>query len=198
MPSCTWQAQTDKQEVFLTFDDGPIPNVTEWVLDVLDDYETKATFFCVGDNIAKHPKIFEKVFEKGHAIGNHTYNHLKGWKTENEAYYANIQKWEETVAALGITLNNKPVFRPPYGQITYSQARHLRSQYEIVMWSIITGDFSKTLNKENCLRKSVQMTEAGSVIVFHDSLKSEENIRYILPRYLEQVQEKGLVFSRMT
>ena len=197
MPACTWQSKTENKEIFLTFDDGPIPIVTEWVLDVLDEYDAKATFFCVGDNIAKHPTLFEKVFERGHAIGNHTYNHLKGWKTENEAYYANIQKWEDTITALGFKLNNKPLFRPPYGQISYAQSRHLRKYYEIVMWSIITGDFDKTLNKENCLRKSVQMSESGSVIVFHDSLKSEENIRYILPKYLEQVKDKGLSFSRM-
>lgn len=197
MPSCTWQVNTSKKELFLTFDDGPIPGITEWVLDVLNQYNVKATFFCVGDNIAKHPTIFRKVVENGHSVGNHTFNHLKGWKTNNEQYYQNIQKWEETVFNSGLRLSNKPLFRPPYGQISFVQAKYLRKSYEIVMWSIITGDFDKTLDAENCLVKSLKMSENGTVIVFHDSVKSEQNIKTILPRYIENALKMGFSFSRM-
>lgn len=197
MPACTWQVKTDKKELFLTFDDGPIPHVTEWVLDVLNQYNIKATFFCVGDNVAKHPDIFKKVVANGHSIGNHTFNHLKGWQTENKVYYQNIQKWEDTVSDLGIQLNNKPLFRPPYGRISFSQARFLKQHYEIVMWSIITGDFDKTLDAENCLTKSLKMSDNGTIIVFHDSVKSEQNIKTILPRYIENALKAGFTFSRM-
>jgi len=197
MPTCTWNIGTEKKEVFLTFDDGPIPVVTEWVLDVLDKYEAKATFFCVGENIFKHPAIFEKILLKGHSVGNHTHNHLKGWKTNNQNYFDNIQKWEETVKQRGFKLSNKPLFRPPYGQITYAQTRHLHTHYQLVMWSIITGDFDKKLDKETCLKKCLKLTKSGDIIVFHDSIKSEQNLHYILPTYLEELKKRGFVFSKM-
>ncbi len=197
MPACTWQGKSEKNEIFLTFDDGPIPHVTEWVLETLERFQAKATFFCVGDNIQKHPGIFQKILDQGHSIGNHTYHHLKGWKTPNPVYFENIQKWEETVAEHDFVLNNKPLFRPPYGQISPAQANYLKLKYEIVMWSIITGDFDRTLNQENCLIKSLKMTEAGTVIVFHDSLKSEANLKAILPRYLEKILNAGFTFARM-
>jgi peptidoglycan/xylan/chitin deacetylase (PgdA/CDA1 family) len=197
MPNCTWNVHTKKNEIFLTFDDGPIPDATEWVLNVLNEYNAKATFFCVGENIFKHPKIFEKILQNGHSVGNHTYNHLKGWKTGNQTYYDNIQKWEETIVKHGFQLQNKPLFRPPYGQITYSQSRLLSAQYELVMWSIITGDFNKNLDKETCLRKCLKLTKAGDIIVFHDSIKSQQNIYYLLPRYLEELKKRGFVFSKM-
>ena len=197
MPDCTWQVKTSKKEIFLTFDDGPIPDVTEWVLDILNQYNIKATFFCVGDNIAKHPEIFKQVLANGHSIGNHTFNHIKGWQTDNTEYYQNIQKWEDTISELGLTLNNKPLFRPPYGRISFRQVKYLKQYYEIVMWSIITGDFHKSLHAENCLDRSLKMTNNGTVIVFHDSIKSEQNIKAILPRYIENALKAGFAFSRM-
>ena len=197
MPDCTWQVKTSKKEIFLTFDDGPIPDVTEWVLDILNQYNIKATFFCVGDNIVKHPEIFKQVLANGHSIGNHTFNHIKGWQTDNTEYYQNIQKWEDTISELGLTLNNKPLFRPPYGRISFRQVKYLKQYYEIVMWSIITGDFHKSLHAENCLDRSLKMTNNGTVIVFHDSIKSEQNIKAILPRYIENALKAGFAFSRM-
>jgi len=197
MPSCTWQVKTSQKEIFLTFDDGPIPEVTEWVLDVLNLYKIKATFFCVGDNIAKHPQIFQKILDNCHSVGNHTFNHIKGWKTNDDVYFQNIEKWEDTVSSHHFKLNNKPLFRPPYGQISFAQAKYLKKKYEIVMWSIITGDFDKTLDSENCLTKSLKMSEKGTVIVFHDSVKSEQNIKTILPRYIENALKAGFTFSRM-
>jgi peptidoglycan-N-acetylglucosamine deacetylase len=195
LPSALWQVKTDKKEIFLTFDDGPIPQVTEWVLETLQRYHAKGTFFCVGDNIRKHPEVFKQIIAEGHSVGNHTYHHLKGWQTHNDAYYLNIWKWEKEVDTLGIKPPNKPLFRPPYGQITFSQAKFLKEKFQIVMWSIITGDFDKGLEKEHCLQKIVKMSNPGTVIVFHDSYKAEANLKFLLPRYLEAMSEKGYVFS---
>ncbi|MBC7388875.1 MAG: polysaccharide deacetylase family protein [Opitutaceae bacterium] len=196
MPSATWQVKTLTKEIYLTFDDGPIPDVTEWVLDTLASFNIKATFFCVGDNIKKHPTIFSKIITSGHSIGNHTFNHLKGWKTSNQGYLENIELWEQTIKDLNFQLNNKPIFRPPYGQITFSQSKALKERYEIIMWDIITGDFDKNLDKQNCLEKCIKMTTAGTVIVFHDSLKAKENLQYILPFYIKSMIDKGFTFAK--
>jgi len=196
MPSCTWQVNTIKREIFLTFDDGPIPEVTEWVLDILNSFKVKATFFCVGDNIRKHPLIFKKIIHAGHAIGNHTFNHLKGWRTTNSEYFSNIELWEKTINELGVITDNKPIFRPPYGQITFSQAKILKGKYEIVMWDIITGDFDKSLNRKKCLQQCIKLTTPGSIIVFHDSLKAKENLQYILPQYIETMIHEGYTFAK--
>ena len=197
MPSCLWQVQTNQKEIFLTFDDGPVPTITEWVLDTLRNYQAKGTFFCVGDNIRKHPDVFRTIVSEGHSVGNHTYHHLKGWQTHNEAYNLNIWKWEKEVESLQIKPSNKPLFRPPYGQIKFSQARFLKEKFQIVMWSVITGDFDKHLNQEDCLRKIVTMTQPGTIIVFHDSAKAENNLRFLLPRYLEKMAANGYTFSRL-
>lgn len=197
LPHCTWQIKTEKKEIFLTFDDGPIPEVTDWVLDTLAQYRIKATFFCVGDNIRKYPDLFERIAKEGHAIGNHTYNHLKGWQTHNEAYYLNIWKWEKEVNNSGVIPTNKPLFRPPYGQIGTTQAKFLKNKYQLIMWSIVTGDFAKSLNPEQCVRKSTKMSEPGTIIVFHDSLKAERNLRFILPKYIEKMLELGYSFSKL-
>ena len=196
LPSATWQVKTKKKEIYLTFDDGPIPEVTEWVIGILDSFNVKATFFCVGDNLKKHPTIFEKIISSGHSIGNHTFNHLKGWKTTNDVYLQNIKLWEQTLINQNIQLKNKPIFRPPYGQITYSQANILKEKYEIIMWDIITGDFDKNLDKQNCLEKCVKMTGPGTIIVFHDSLKAKDNLQYILPGYINAMIEKGYSFAK--
>lgn len=197
MPSALWQVATAQKEVFLTFDDGPIPEVTDWVLDTLKEHNISATFFSVGDNIRKNPEIFKRIVKEGHSVGNHTYHHLKGWQTHNEAYYLNIWKWEKEVANLGVSISNKPLFRPPYGQISFAQAKFLREKFQIVMWSIVTGDFDKSLDKEDCFKKSVALTRPGTVIVFHDSLKAEQNLRYILPRYIAKMKELGYAFSKL-
>ncbi len=195
MPSVTWQVKTKKKEIYLTFDDGPIPEVTEWVLNILQSFNVKATFFSVGDNIHKHPAIFGKILEAGHSIGNHTFNHLKGWKTSNSDYLDNIELWEEAVKNKNFQLNNKPLFRPPYGQITSSQSKLLRKKYEVIMWDIITGDFDRNLDKQKCLEKCIKMSRPGTVIVFHDNLKAKDNLQYILPSYIKAMIEKGYSFA---
>jgi len=197
MPDALCHVETTQKEIFLTFDDGPVPIVTEWVLDILAENNIKATFFSVGDNVRKNPEIFKRIVNEGHSVGNHTYHHLKGWKTHNEAYYLNIWKWEKEVANLDVNIGNKPLFRPPYGQISFPQAKFLQGKFKIVMWSIVTGDFDKSLNKEACLKKSVKMSEPGTVIVFHDSTKAEKNLRYMLPLYIKQMKELDYTFSRL-
>ena len=196
-PQCTWQVRTERKELFLTFDDGPIPGVTDWVLEILEQKQAKGTFFCVGDNIRKHPDLFKRLIAEGHAIGNHTYNHIKGWQTHNEAYYMNIWNWEKEALSLDVALPNKPLFRPPYGQIKPTQANFLKEKFQIIMWSIVTGDFDAHLHQASCLEKSVQMTRPGSIIVFHDSLKAEKNLRYLLPRYIDHMAEMGYTFSTL-
>ena len=196
MPSSTWLVETKKKEIYLTFDDGPIPEITEWVLEVLKTNNIQATFFCVGENIKKHPGIFERLIRDGHAVGNHTFNHIKGWKNSDSTYFENIDLWEKTASDTGIPILNKKLFRPPYGQITFSQAKHLKDKYEIVMWDIITGDFDKTLNKENCLKKCIDMSRPGSIIVFHDNIKAWDNLQYILPEYIQAMLAKGYIFTK--
>ncbi len=185
-----WHIPTKEKTIYLTFDDGPIPDVTEWVLDQLALYQAKATFFCIGDNVQKHPDIFQKLLAEGHSIGNHTFNHLKGWSTPNNDYWANIAQCQ------GVLPTTK-LFRPPYGRIKLSQAKPLLSQYDIVMWDVLTGDFEKYLSPERCLKKTLQYTQAGSIVVLHDSLKAWRNMSYVLPRLLEHFAALGYTFAAL-
>ncbi|WP_341224454.1 polysaccharide deacetylase family protein [uncultured Arcticibacterium sp.] len=183
-PSLTWQRDSTKKELYLTFDDGPIPEVTEFVLDTLDIFNAKASFFCIGDNIIKHPNIFQKIVEAGHAIGNHTMHHLKGWQTETSTYLENTSLCQEEIAK-NYKGNRKRLFRPPYGRIKRSQIKQLSQDYEIIMWTALSQDYRADISPENCLKNTIQATETGSIILFHDSLKAEKNMRYALPRFLE-------------
>lgn len=184
-----WQKPSGEKKLYLTFDDGPIPSVTEWVLEVLQQHEAKATFFCVGDNIRKHPAVFEKVLMAGHSVGNHTFNHLNGWKTELSEYLQNVELCQQYLS------NQSRLFRPPYGRITRAAAARLRADtYSIVMWDVLSGDFDTQLTPEKCLKNSIQATRDGSVIVFHDSLKARPNLEYTLPRYLAHFQKQGFAF----
>ncbi|MGB0524393.1 MAG: polysaccharide deacetylase family protein [Flammeovirgaceae bacterium] len=191
-PQLTWSRYSDEKVIYLTFDDGPISEVTEWVLETLKSYDAKATFFCVGDNIRKHPAIFEQVLADGHRVGNHTYNHVVGWKTHSDQYIANI---EQCAALLPTTSKSSPLFRPPHGRITRKQIKKLLPHYEIVMWDVLSGDFLADIGKQNCLNKTIQYTQKGSIVVFHDSLKAEANLRYVLPRYLEHYKSLGYNFQ---
>jgi len=180
----------------LTFDDGPIPNVTDFVLKTLKAFNAQATFFCIGDNIQKHPDVFEQVKNDGHRIGNHTFNHLKGWKTDDKIYVQNTLKCHK------LTLSN--LFRPPYGRIKKSQVRLLKSalsqsdnQLEIVMWDVLSGDFDTNLSPEKCYQNVIKHTENGSIIVFHDSLKAFDRLAYTLPRILKHFSEKGFTFATL-
>lgn len=186
---------TDQREIFLTFDDGPVPGPTEFVLETLAQYQAKATFFCIGDNIRKHPDIFEKVIAGGHAVGNHTFNHLKGWSTKTDVYLDNLRRCDEQIAAH--TKYSSPFFRPPYGRITSPQIRKIRSSHRIIMWDVLTYDYSKSVTPAVCLRRSIRATRPGSIIVFHDSLKASPNMMPTLPAYLDHFSSLGYRFKAL-
>lgn len=193
MPSRLWRVKTDRKVLYLTFDDGPIPNLTEWVLDELKEKKISATFFCVGANIEKHPKILRRIISEGHAIGNHTQHHLNGWKTPTDAYIDNITDCQSVLAKHQITTN---LFRPPYGRLRWQQKKRL-SHLQVVMWDVLSKDYSQTLAKEEVLEESIRATENGSIVVFHDNLKAEENLRYALPRYIDYFMARGYQFKSL-
>ena len=188
-----------EKRIYLTFDDGPIPGPTEYVLDQLAKYGAKATFFMVGDNVHKHPNIIEKVQAAGHAIGNHTHSHLKGWRTPNHAYYVNVQSAEDILAGLVPSYSLAPrLFRPPYGQITSRQARKLRSDgFEVVMWSVLTADYDSRLNGAECLQASYPHCKPGSIVVMHDSHKAFPRLEKLLPALLKVLAEDGFSFHSL-
>ncbi len=195
-PGLSWHKSRNRKTLYLTFDDGPIPIVTEYVLEQLHQHDAKATFFCVGDNIAKHPHVFQKVIEQGHSIGNHTFNHINGWQTEDEMYCQNIAQCQKRIDQ-SYQRNLRPLFRPPYGKITRRQARHLKKYYEIIMWDVLSGDFDTDLDHEICLEKTISATRNGSIVVFHDSFKAEKTLRYCLPKFLSYFNERGYSFDAL-
>ena len=187
-PSAIWRMDKDKKAVYLTFDDGPIPRVTPWVLDVLDRYGIKATFFMVGDNIRKHPDEFRMVVERGHRIGNHTFNHIRGLSYDINSYLENTDK------ACRMMMNTN-LFRPPHGYMSPKQYAELKKRYKIIMWDLVTRDYNRKFTGEQILQKVKKYVRNGSIITFHDSLKSEENIRYALPKAIEWLLEQGYEFK---
>jgi peptidoglycan/xylan/chitin deacetylase (PgdA/CDA1 family) len=186
-PHAHWRMNSSEKAVYLTFDDGPIPEVTPWVLDVLDKYQIKATFFMVGDNVRKHPDEYKMVVERGHRIGNHTFNHLKGFEEGSERYIANIDKADCYLST--------DLFRPPHGIMRMKQYRMLSKRYRIIMWDLVTRDYNPKLNGEQVLRKVRKYARNGSIITFHDSLRSVDNLRYALPRAIEWLQGEGYEFK---
>jgi peptidoglycan-N-acetylglucosamine deacetylase len=198
-PDFLWRVKTDEKVIYLTFDDGPIPEITEFVLAELAKYQAKATFFCIGNNIQKHPDIFQQVVNQGHGIGNHTFNHLKGWYTENDEYIENFKLCEAIISENLIPDSNLglPKFRPPYGRIKNKQASEILKTHEIIMWDVLAGDYDQNISKEVVLNKTLQYTEAGSIVLFHDSIKANRNMEYALPRFLEYFSEKGFVFKKL-
>ncbi len=196
-PKRTWVFPNSKKEIFLTFDDGPIPQITPWVLDLLEEYNAKATFFCIGDNIYKNPKVFRRLISNGHSIGNHTYNHVNGWKTESEKYIENCEKFEKILKRVQ---DNKSelLFRPPFGKLTSKQSKILqRRGYKIIMWDVLSADFDQNISKEKCLENVLKNIQKGSIVVFHDSLKSEEKLRYVLPKVLDYITLKKWKCARI-
>ncbi|WP_426095067.1 polysaccharide deacetylase family protein [Flavobacterium sp. DSR2-3-3] len=188
----TWDVSNSGNTVYLTFDDGPIPEITTWVLEELKKYDLKATFFCIGENIEKHPEIFKKVIREGHAIGNHTFNHLNGWKTPTEAYIKNIKLCEEVIEKTTDYNSKSNLFRPPYGKLKTAQARAIEKLgYEIIMWDVLSADFDTTLSKEQCLNNVLSKVKPGSIIVFHDSIKAFKNLEYVLPKTLAFLKENN-------
>ena len=186
-PRACWRMDSSERAVYLTFDDGPIPEVTPWVLDVLDKYRIKATFFMVGDNVRKYPDEFKMVVERGHRIGNHTYNHLKGMAEHTDHYVANIDK-----ADCYLSTN---LFRPPHGLMSLRQYRALCERYHIIMWDLVTRDYNPKLNGRQILRKVQQYARPGSIITFHDSLRATHNLYYALPRAIEWLLAEGYEFK---
>lgn len=189
-PKYIWSIPNTENKVYLTFDDGPIPQVTEWVLSELKKYNAKATFFCIGDNVKKYPEIFNKIISDGHSIGNHTFNHVSGWKTSTKKYIENTEVCEKEIANLNS--KNSNLFRPPYGKIKPQQSKILRKLgYKIIMWDVISYDFDTKISKEECLENVLKNVQSGSIIVFHDSKKAFKNLEYILPKTLEFLKENG-------
>lgn len=198
-PNFTWRMPTQKKEIFLTFDDGPIPEVTEFVLNELEKYQAKATFFCIGTNIEKHPHIFQKILNLQHTIGNHTFNHIRGWDVADYDYFNNFNKCEQEIFKLIPNLQSpiSKFFRPPFGRIKRSQAKEILKTHEIVMWDVLTGDYDQSISKERVLSKVLQHTEKGSIVLFHDSIKASKNMMYALPKFLEHFSEQGFTFKSL-
>ena len=195
-PSLIWDLPSKEKVIYLTFDDGPTPIITNWTLNVLKQYHAKATFFCIGKNVEKHPEIFNKIVTENHAVGNHTYNHLKGWKTNTNEYIDNVsqtQKVFEDHQSSIVTL-----FRPPYGQIKPKQITALsKLDYKIIMWSVLAVDWGKAVSKEKCVENVISNTTSGSIVVFHDSIKASVNMQHALPKVLDYFSKKGYVFKRI-
>lgn len=186
-PRALWRMDKNVKAVYLTFDDGPIPEITPWVLDLLDKYNIKATFFLVGDNVRKHPEEFKMIVERGHKVGNHTFNHISGLKYLSYNYLANTNKADELIKS--------KLFRPPHGWMRWGQYMVLSHRYTIVMWDLVTRDYSKRLNGRQVLGIVKKYVRNGSIITFHDSIKSEKNLKYALPRAIEWLLEQGYEFK---
>ncbi len=193
-PSLTWRIENASRELYLTFDDGPVPGPTEFVLDTLAAHNAKATFFCIGDNVRKHPDIFKQVITKEHAVANHTFNHMNGWKTNRGDYVQNIKQCQEEMAR---HTKVPALFRPPYGRITRSQIKAL-PDFRIIMWDVLSVDYDRHLSAERCLKNTINAIRPGSIIVFHDSLKAERNMTYALPRMLDHFTQQGFQFKTLS
>ncbi len=188
-PSLLWQMPAGNQTLYLTFDDGPHPKITPKVLDLLDQYQAKATFFCVGENVARFPQTYAEILNRGHRTGNHTMNHLNGWKTNLKLYYENVNECRNLV--------DSDLLRPPYGRITPSQIQALKKEYKIVMWSVLSYDFDAETTPEQCLNYVIEHAEDGVIIVFHDSEKSARNMLAALPEVLSYYHGKGYRFEKL-
>ena len=203
-----WSFSRKEKVIYVTFDDGPTSEITEWTLNTLNKYNAKATFFCIGKNVAEHPKIFQKIIANNHAIGNHTNNHLNGLKTTTSAYIENIEtslkylnknsKLKTQNPVLSVVEASK-LYRPPYGKLTLSQSKKIREKgYKIIMWDVLSADFDTSISKEKCLENVIRNTKNGSIIVFHDSVKARESLQFVLPKILDYYTYKGLTFKKIT
>jgi peptidoglycan-N-acetylglucosamine deacetylase len=190
-PGCIWEMPAAGRKVYLSFDDGPHEHATAFVLDMLKKYNAKASFFCIGKNVAAHPAIYQRILEEGHAVGNHTYHHMNGWKVKNEEYYDDITKASELI--------DSNLFRPPYGRIRFSQVNHLKKNLQIkpVMWTLLSGDFDQSLSLAKCAQNVIRNMRPGSIIVFHDSAKAFDKIKYALPQVLEEIKLRGWVTEKL-
>jgi Predicted xylanase/chitin deacetylase len=186
-PGAHWRFDKDKKVVYLTFDDGPIPEITPWVLDVLDRYNIKATFFCVGDNVQKYPEIYRMLLDRGHAVGNHTFHHIQGLKTLSKNYIKDVKEAEQLI--------DSKLFRPPHGHLRIHQFLKAKREYKVIMWDVVTRDYSKLRTSEQVFNNVKRYTRSGSIIVFHDSLKAGNRMKEALPRSIEWLLEQGYAFE---
>lgn len=182
-----WNLHPESKSVYLTFDDGPVPGPTDFVLEQLEKYNAKATFFCIGDNVKKNPDLFQKLIHNGHRIGNHTFHHLNGWFQNTEDYINDVTKAESVISS--------DLFRPPYGKIKMQQADVLLNKYKIIMWDVLSYDFDKDISPEKCYFNVVKNSRPGSIVVFHDSLKAFKNLEYSLPKSLAFFRDEGYNFK---
>lgn len=185
----TWSFSGKEKDLYLTFDDGPVPSVTPWVLDTLAEYGAKATFFCIGRNCAQHPELLARIREEGHSIGNHTYDHIRGLRTSTRGYLRNVLQCQE--------LTGTRLFRPPYLSISRAQFAAVRKRFDVVLCDVLSGDFDTTIDGARCWRNVLTNVRPGSIVIFHDSLKGEERLRYALPRTLVHFTKLGYRFRAL-
>lgn len=186
-PWLTWKIPAREKVIYLTFDDGPTPEVTTKVLDLLRHYQARGTFFCLGKNVELHPDIFQAILKDGHQVGNHSWGHAKGWKMKKTDYLKDIQRCAEVFAS--------PLFRPPYGKINPFAVKTLTKHYQIVMWSVLSCDYEPRLSPEQCAQAVIKLAKPGSIVVFHDSRKAEKNCLGALTRVLQHFSKQGFSFK---
>jgi peptidoglycan-N-acetylglucosamine deacetylase len=185
-----WTKDRGENKIYLTFDDGPVPGVTDFVLEELTKREMVATFFMVGDNIRKNRKLAQEVLQSGNGVGNHTMHHVNGFKTSHNTYIEEIRNCQSQIQET-LSVSSR-LFRPPYGKITKKQFKSVIPEYDVIMWDVLTGDFDPSLSEEECLRKSIQYSRNGSIVVFHDQQKTKDKIGKVLPDYLDFLKDSGL------
>jgi peptidoglycan-N-acetylglucosamine deacetylase len=190
-PALVWRMPASEKNIYLTFDDGPVAGPTDFVLETLKQFNVQATFFCIGDNVRKYPLVFNSIIAGGHAVGNHTYHHLNGWKTDSDEYLKDVSSCSHEIGKHDVPVR---LFRPPYGRITRKQITALNN-YHVIMWDVLTKDYKSLQSPEVCLKNATRATRQGSIVVFHDSFKAEKNIRYVLPRYIEYFLQQGFAFK---
>ncbi|WP_299364941.1 polysaccharide deacetylase family protein [Winogradskyella sp.] len=206
-PNFVWNINTSNKELYLTFDDGPTPEITEWVLQTLKAYNAKATFFCIGKNIESNPEIFQNILKENHSVGNHTYDHLKGWKTKTKMYVGNIELTDSVITFQvqnsklpnDHSLGTLKLFRPPYGKFKTKQSKKLQKLgYRIILWDVLSYDWDKSVSEDMCFKNVVSAAKEGSIVVFHDSIKASRNLKYTLPKVLDHYTEKGYKFKALS
>lgn len=190
-PSCVWQMPAKEKVLYLTFDDGPHPEATPFVLETLKKYNASATFFCIGKNVVEYPAVYRRILDEGHRVGNHTQNHLNGWKTDDKKYFENLVEAKKYI--------DSDLFRPPYGKISPLQIKYITEAFnmKVIMWSVLSADFDPQLSPENCLKNVIASTKTGNIIVFHDSAKAMQKLTFTLPRALDHFSSKGYRFDKI-
>lgn len=186
-PELTWRIPVSEKKIFLTFDDGPVPGITNFVLEQLRTFQAKATFFCIGSNVEKNPEVYQQILNEGHQTGNHTYHHLNGWITDTKLYLESIEQARSLIRS--------ELFRPPYGKIKKAQIRRLQPRFKVIMWNVLSHDYDSRITPQQCLDNVLKNTENGSIIVFHDSIKAKKNLEFVLPRVLKFYAEAGFRFD---